>query len=299
MTHVRMHDDELDLDDTLVRRLLGAQVPQWADLPLERVVSSGTDNAMFRLGDDMVVRLPRVERAVPRLDNEHKWLPVLAPHVPLATPTLLAKGEPGQGYPWIWSVHSWIDGDNAFDTEVHDLGLAARDVAALITALQQIDTRDAPLATSGRRGTPLSTTERQTRRAIEEAKGLVDVGAVTDAWEVALRAPKWDREPVWFHGDIARGNLLVRDGRIHAVIDFGSIGVGDPACDLVIAWDLFDGATRPALRAALDVDDATWDRGRGWALCTALWALTYYLHTNPPMVAQARYKLAEVLADMT
>ena len=140
MTHVRMHDDELDIDDTLVRRLLRAQMPQWADLPLERVISSGTDNAMFRLGDDLVMRMPRVERAVPRLEAEHKWLPALAPHVPLAMPTLLAKGEPGQGYPWIWSVYSWIDGDNAFDTEVHDLGLAARDVAALITALHAIDT---------------------------------------------------------------------------------------------------------------------------------------------------------------
>jgi aminoglycoside phosphotransferase (APT) family kinase protein len=212
---------------------------------------------------------------------------------------VIAKGKPGQGYPWIWSVHSWIDGDNAFDAEVHDLAEAARDIAALMAALQLIDTRGGPLATPGRRGQPLSATERQTRRAIDEARDLVDVAAVTDAWEAASRALEWDREPVWFHGDIARGNLLVRGGRIHAVIDFGSIGVGDPACDLVIAWDLFDRTTRPAFRAALDVDDATWDRGRGWALCTALWALPYYLHTNPPMVAQARYKLAEVLAETT
>ena len=299
MTHVRMHDDEIDLDATLVQRLLRAQMPEWGDLPIARVASSGTDNAMFRLGDDMVVRMPRVERAVPRLDNEQRWLPALAPHLPLATPRVLAKGEPGQGYPWIWSVQSWIDGDNAFDAEVRDLAEAARDIAALMTALQHIDTGGAPLATPGRRGQPLSTTERQTRRAIGEARELVDVAAVTDAWEGALRAPEWDRDPVWFHGDLARGNLLVSEGRIHAVIDFGSIGVGDPACDLVIAWDLFDRATRPALRAALDVDDATWDRGRGWALCTALWALPYYLHTNPPMVAQARYKLAEVLAETT
>jgi len=234
MTHVRMHPDELDLDDDLVRRLLCAQQPQWADLRIERIVSSGTDNAMFRLGDTMVVRLPRVERAVPRLERELAWLPVLAPQ----------------------------------------------------------------LAEAGRRGTPLATTEAQTRRSIERAVGLVDTRAVTDAWEAALRVPEWDRAPVWFHGDIARGNLLVRDGRISALIDFGSIGVGDPACDLVVAWDLFDARTRAILRAALDVDDATWDRGRGWGLCTAMWALPYYLHTNPPMVAQARRKIAEVLTDM-
>ena len=298
MTHVRMHPDELDLDDDLVRRLLCAQQPQWADLRIERIVSSGTDNAMFRLGDTMVVRLPRVERAVPRLERELAWLPVLAPQLPVAAPRVVAIGGPSDAYPWTWAVLSWIDGANGFDAQVDDLEQAARDVAGVIRALWRIDTTRGPLAEAGRRGTPLATTEVQTRRSIERAVGLVDTRAVTDAWEAALRVPEWDRAPVWFHGDIARGNLLVRDGRISALIDFGSIGVGDPACDLVVAWDLFDARTRAILRAALDVDDATWDRGRGWGLCTAMWALPYYLHTNPPMVAQARRKIAEVLTDM-
>jgi aminoglycoside phosphotransferase (APT) family kinase protein len=293
-----MHTDELDLDDALVRRLLRAQQPQWADLDIERVVSSGTDNAMFRLGEAMVVRMPRVERAVPRLEQELAWLPVLAPQLPVAAPTALATGKPGEDYPWTWSVYSWVDGDNAFDADIEDLSEAALRVAQVVHALWRIDTVHGPRAEPGRRGTPLATTEAQTRRAIGEAEGLVDVPAVTEAWEAALRVPEWDREPVWFHGDIARGNVLVGSGRISALIDFGSIGVGDPACDLVIAWDLFEGTSRGAFRDTLDVDDATWDRGRGWALCTALWALPYYLHTNPVMVAQARHKIAAVLADM-
>ncbi|HTN80410.1 MAG TPA: aminoglycoside phosphotransferase family protein [Acidimicrobiales bacterium] len=298
MTHMRMHPDELDLDDEVVRRLLREQHPQWADLPIERVVSSGTDNAMFRLGDSMVARLPRVERAVPRLETELAWLPALAPHLPIATPQPLATGTPNDVFPWTWAVLSWIDGVNAFDAAIPDLSQAVHDVAAVMRALWQIDPSDGPRAREGRRGTPLATTEAQTRRAIEQSQGLVDTRMVLSAWEEALRAPEWNRDPVWFHGDIARGNLLVRDGRIAALIDFGSIAVGDPACDLVIAWDLFDAETRPVLRAALDVDDATWDRGRGWALCTAMWALPYYLHTNPPMVRQARSKIAQVLADM-
>jgi aminoglycoside phosphotransferase (APT) family kinase protein len=294
-----MHEDELDLDDALVHGLLRAQHPQWADLPLHRVPSSGTDNAMFRLGESMVVRLPRVERAVPRLETELAWLPVLAARLPLRTPAPIAVGQPGDIYPWTWAIFSWIDGHDAFEASIDDERQAAHDVADIVHALWRIHTTGAPRARPGRRGTPLATTEAQTRRSIEQSEGLVDVRAVTEAWEASLRVPEWDRDPVWFHGDIARGNLVIRDGRIDALIDFGSIAVGDPACDLVVAWDLFDRDTRPVLRAALDVDDATWERGRGWALCTALWALPYYLHTNPPMVRQARSKIAEVLADLS
>ncbi len=297
MTHTRMHDDELDIDIPLVRRLIRAQHPQWGDLAIERLVSSGTDNAMFRLGDDMVVRMPRIERAVAALANENRWLPVLAPQLPLAVPTPLASGSADESYPWEWSVYSWLEGANAFDGRIDDLGQAARDLAEFIRALQAIDTTDTPPPGRGRRGVPLAAVDQQTRRAIEAAGELVDTEAVTAAWDAALREATWRRDPVWVHGDIARGNLLVRGGRTRAVIDFGCSGVGDPACDLIVAWDLFDEDSRAVFREAVGLDDATWARGRGWALCTALWALPYYLHTNPVMVAQARHKIAEVLAD--
>ncbi len=295
--NMRMHDDEIDIDEGLVRRLLRAQLPQWSHLSIERLVSSGTDNAMFRLGDDMVVRMPRIERAVGALTLEGRWLPVLAPHLPLAVPTPLAAGNADDGYPWPWSVYSWVEGDNAFEGRIDDMTQAALVLAEFIHALEAVDTTDAPPPGRGRRGAPLAVLDQQTRQAIEAAAGLVDSDAVTAAWDAALHEPTWDRDPVWVHGDIARGNLLVRSGRICAVIDFGCSGVGDPACDLLVAWDLFDPESRAVFRDAMDVDDATWGRGRGWALCTSLWALPYYLHTNPVMVSQARRKLVQVLAD--
>ena len=195
---------------------------------------------MFRLGESMVVRMPRVERAVAGLTSEERWLPVLAPHLPLAVPTPLASGTPGDGYPWCWSIYSWLEGVNAFEGRIDDIGEAARELAGFIRALEAVDTKDAQPPGRGRRGSPLAVLDQQTRQAIEAAEGLVDREAVTAAWEAALGQPTWNREPVWVHGDIARGNLLVRDGRIRAVIDFGCSGVGDPACDLLVAWDLFD-----------------------------------------------------------
>ena len=296
--NMRMHEDELDIDVRLVRRLLRAQMPQWGDLPIERVVSSGTDNAMFRLGDDMVVRMPRIERAVAAVERERTWLPVLAPQLPLAVPTPLASGVAADGYPWTWSVYSWLEGTNAFEGRIDDLDAAARDIAGFIRALQAVDTSDAPLPARGRRGAPLAVLDQQTRLAIEAGRDLVDTEAVTAVWDAALREAGWDRDPVWVHGDIARGNLVVRGGRVHAVIDFGCCGVGDPACDLLIAWDLLEASSRDPCSGTRW--GSTTPPGHGaadWALCTALWALPYYLHTNPVMVDQARHKLMAVLAD--
>ena len=294
-----MHDDELDIGVDLVRRLLVSQQPQWSELPLRAVPSSGTDNAMFRLGDDMVVRMPRIRWAVEAVEKEHRWLPLLAPHLPLVIPSPLAKGEPGEGYPWPWSVYGWLDGLDTIDGEVNDLSQAARDIAHFVGELQGIDTTDAPLAHPGGRGAALRTVDEQTRNSIDAAQGLLDTQAVTAVWEAVLETSEWEGSGVWFHGDITGGNLLVREGRIFALIDFSGIGVGDPACDLGVAWELFDAESRKVLRAAVGADEAMWRRARGWALCTALWALPYYLDTNPVMVTQARQKIDAVLADFS
>jgi aminoglycoside phosphotransferase (APT) family kinase protein len=291
----KMHADEFEIDTALVRQLLRAQQPQWADLPLARVRSSGTDNAIFRLGRDMAVRIPRIHWAVDAIEKERRWLPVLAPDLPLAVSVPLAEGEPGEGYPWPWSVYSWLDGDDAFDCPPSDLSQAAKDVAGFVFALRAIDPTGGPTPRPGNRGTSLLSLDEPMREVITAAADLIDARAVTATWRRALRAPEWDRPPVWFHGDIASGNLLVQGGRIRAVIDFGVLGVGDPACDLIVAWEMFDADSRQTLRAELDVDDASWGRGRGWALSTAMFALPYYLHTNPVMVAQARRKIAAVL----
>jgi aminoglycoside phosphotransferase (APT) family kinase protein len=294
MSAGKMHVDEVDTNVSLVVRLLTTQFPQWADLPIEPVDSAGTDNALYRLGDDMVIRLPRIHWAIGGVDKAHQWLPRLAPHLPLAIPVPLAKGEPGEGYPWHWSVYRWLEGESANIERIADSHKAAIDLAHFIAALQQIDPTGGPPAG---RGVPLARRDQPTREAIAALHGIIDTDAATTAWDAALQAPEWDRSPVWVHGDLLLGNLLVERGRLSAVIDFGGLGVGDPACDLMIAWGLFSGESRDVFRAALAVDGATWERGRGWALSQALIFIPYYLDTNPAGVSNARRTIDEVLAD--
>lgn len=294
----KMHADEVDTDISLVGRLLAAQFPHWADLPIEPVRSAGTDNAIYRLGDDMAVRLPRIHWATGQPDKEHQWLPKLAPLLPLAIPVPLAKGTPAEGYPWHWSVCRWLEGETATLERITDLRQAATDLAQFVAALQRVDPTDGPRAGDHNlRGVPLALRDRPTRAAIAALHGVIDADAVTTAWEAALQAPEWDRAPVWFHGDLLPGNLLVEGGRLSAVIDFGGLGVGDPACDLMIAWGLFSGESRDVFRSAVAVDDATWARGRGHALSQALIFIPYYSDTNPVGVGIARRAIQEVLAD--
>jgi aminoglycoside phosphotransferase (APT) family kinase protein len=295
----KMHVDEMDIDVALVGRLLMAQFPQWATLPLEPVHSAGTDNALYRLGSDLVVRLPRIEAATGQVDKEQRFLPRLAPHLPLAIPVPLAKGSPGEGYPWQWSVYRWLAGETVESRRIADLDQAARDLAHFVAALQRIDPLGGPPpgAHNSFRGEPLSMRDAETRAAITELSGMLDTVAVSAAWDAALQAPAWHGSPVWIHGDLLPLNLLVERGRISAVIDFGCLGVGDPACDLQVAWNLLSAHSRDIFRAALPVDEATWARGRGWALSVGLIALPYYQRTNPVLAGIARRAIGEVLSD--
>jgi aminoglycoside phosphotransferase (APT) family kinase protein len=245
------------------------------------------------------VRLPRIHWAIGQVDKEYQWLPRLAPHLPLAIPVPLANGSPGAGYPWQWSVCPWLAGETATIARSADPRQVATDLAHFIAALQRIDATGGP--PPGRhnafRGEPLALRDAATRKAIASLDGRIDTGAATAAWEAALQAPAWDGLPVWIHGDLQAGNLLAVEGRLSAVIDFGCLGVGDPACDLMVAWNLLSADTREVFRAALQVDDATWARGRGWALTQALVFIPYYLDTNPVGVGVARRTIDEILAD--
>jgi aminoglycoside phosphotransferase (APT) family kinase protein len=296
-----MHPGEVLTSDELVRHLLKTQFPVWADMPITRVPSAGTDNALYRLGDDMVVRLPRIDWAIDAIEKECRWLPYLAPHLPFPIPAPLAMGEPGEGYPWHWSVCQWLDGENASLDRIGDMQQFATDLGAFVAVLQRIDPADGPRSgTPGvSRGVPLATRDASTRAAIAELEGMIDTAAATAAWEAALAAPVWDGPPAWFHGDLLPGNLLVRDGRLSAVIDFGLLGVGDPAVDMLPAWTVLAAESRAAFRAAAAVDDATWERGRGWALSFGVGALSYYKTTNPVLAGVARQAIAEVLSDMS
>ena len=292
-----MHADEVATDASLVRRLLAGQFPDWSDLRIERVPSAGTDNAIYRLGDDMAVRLPRISWATGQVEREHRWLPRLAPHLPLGIPTPLAMGDPAEGYPWRWSVYRWLDGENATADRL-DLRQAAIDLARFIAALQRIDATGGPLAGVERsRGVPLAARDAETRAAIAALRDTLDTNAATTEWKAALRAPAWPGRGVWLHGDLNEGNLLAQNGRLSAVIDFGTMAVGDPACDLMAAWTLFTAESRAVFRAALPFDDAAWSRGRGWALSWALIVLPYYRKTNPALCRIAEHTIDAVLAD--
>jgi aminoglycoside phosphotransferase (APT) family kinase protein len=292
----KMHAGEADIDADLVRRLLRSQFPQWSELPLERLMSGGTVNAIYRLGDALTVRLPLTEPDTQELDAEKRLLERLAPLLPVTIPAVVAIGAPGQGYPWSWAVHRWIDGEPAVEGRLTRPDVLARDLAGFVMAMRKVSLTDGPAAY---RGVPLATADRSTRAAIEELRRTsepFDTDAVLTAWTRALAAPPWTGPACWSHSDLMPSNLLVDDGGLTAVLDFATAGIGDPACDLIPAWNLLPAAARDIFRDAAGTDDATWMRGRGWALSMAVIQLPYYRTTNPIISANARYVIGEVLA---
>jgi aminoglycoside phosphotransferase (APT) family kinase protein len=264
--------NKADITTELVARLIAAQFPQWADLPIAPVALDGWDNTTFRLGDTMSVRLPSGDSYVPQVEKGHRWLPVLRGQLPLPIPEPLAKGEPGEGFPRPWSVYRWLEGETASVERVADREHFAVELAGFLNALHRIDASTGPVAGahSHFRGGPVSTWDVQTRELLGRLEGRMDVAGGLEVWEAALVAQSDRQPPVWVHGDVTGSNLLVRGGRLSAVIDFGCCAVGDPACDTTIAWTLFNGESRALFMSLLTVDEATWARGRGWALWKAL-----------------------------
>lgn len=289
---------ELIIDAALVGELICAQFPRWAGLAVEPLERDGWDNRTFRLGERLAVRLPSAECYAEQVEKEQYWLPRLAPRLPLPIPVPVAMGLPARGYPWHWSVSRWLEGEDATIGRIDDALRFATELARFLVALQRIDSTGGPRP--GRhnfwRGGPLATYDAETRGALSTLRGRIDSTAAAAVWESALDAT-WHGTPVWIHGDVAAANLLVTEGRFSAVIDFGCTGVGDPACDLTIAWTLFSGKSREAFRAGLPLDDATWTRGRGWALWKALITAAGLPGTNPLEAAKAQRVLEEVLSD--
>ncbi len=285
-------------DVALVRRLVATQFPRWADLPVRPVEFGGWDNRTFHLGDEMTVRLPSGDWYAGQVAKEQRWLPVLAPRLPLPVPTPLAQGEPAFGYPYQWSVYRWIEGETVAVGRVDDPTEFAVTLADFLAALRRCDPTGGPEPGphSCHRGAPVATYDAETRRAVEALGDRVPGALATEIWEAALAAGR-NESPVWFHGDVSVGNLLVEDGRLSAVIDFGCSGVGDPACDTTIAWTFLSGESREAFRETLGVDPATWARGRGWALWKALIMLAEHIDTGSPQEAEARRVLDAVFRE--
>ena len=286
------------IDDILVRRLVDTQFPQWKELPVRPVAHGGWDNKTFHLGEHMLVRMPSAAVYAAQIEKEYQWLPTLAPSLPLQIPEPLVMGEPADGYPWKWSIYRWIDGETAASGHIADLCDFATSLAKFLVALQDIDPKDGPAPGPHNfyRGGALTTYDAETRRAIAALKNKIDADAATEVWKAAL-ATSWQGLPVWVHGDVCASNLLVHEGRLCAVIDFGMLTIGDPACDLAIAWTLFEGESREAFRAMLSLDAGTWARGRAWTLWKALIVAAGITDTNTIDAEQSWHIIAQVLAD--
>jgi aminoglycoside phosphotransferase (APT) family kinase protein len=289
-----MHADEIDISLDLVARLISQQFPQWAARPLRRVASTGTVNALFRLGPDLVVRLCRVPWAAGDHAKEQRWLQQLAPYLPVAIPAPVAVGQPTDEYPWIWSILRWQPGTNPVPGRLTAPDDLAADLAAFVLACRGIDIAEGPGAY---RGGPLTLLDEHTRVAIARLQGTIDADAATVIWNGALDTPSWDGPPTWVHADLLPGNILTVDGRLSAVIDFATVGIGDPACDLIVAWTVLPANVRPLFRSMVGCDDATWTRARARALSISLGGLHYYRGIEPTLAAQAQYAVDGILAD--
>lgn len=298
----KMHENELEIDDNLVHGLIKNQCPQWAKLPLKPITSSGTDNALFRLGNEYVVRLPRIEWSLGSIDKninkEWEWLPKIAKLLTIPISEPLFKGEPDANYPWLWTITRWNEGDNPNFEEENEHESLAKDLALFLNQLHNIKLIDGPFS---RRGISLNTKEldAETRKALSELEGEIDIQSTTLLWNHLSTISYWCKDPLWVHGDFLPGNILIQNHRLSAVIDFSDVGIGDPACDLVIAWSLLNANSRRIFRKNLDhIDDDTWERGRGWALSIALIMLPYYKNSNPVLAKLARRMIEQVLSEV-
>jgi aminoglycoside phosphotransferase (APT) family kinase protein len=294
-----MHNNELNILEEDVRKLLIKQCPNWADLALQPILSSGTDNTLFRLGNNYVVRLPRIEWSpgdvTHKVNKEYHWLPQLAPfiQVPISEPVFI--GKPTDFYPWPWTITRWNEGYNPAFEKDNEYAQLAVDLATFLNQLHAITLKDGP---PSRRGVSLKKFDAETTNAIKKLTGEIDTTTMLSVWHNLSNTPLWNKAPVWLHGDLLPGNILIQNNRLNAVIDFADIGMGDPACDLIIAWSLLNPSSRELFKSHLDhIDQATWERGKGWALSIALIILPYYKHSNPALVAIAERMLEQILKE--
>ncbi|CAM3523596.1 aminoglycoside phosphotransferase family protein [Nocardioides zeicaulis] len=293
----RMHDDETTITDETVRRLVADQLPQWSTLLLRRLPPTGTDNQLFRLGDELLVRMPRVPGPAEGVAFEHTWLPRIAPHLPLPIPAPVALGEPGHGYPFAWTVVPWIEGSTP-TPETFDPELWATSLGAFVRACREVPGMDAPVVDQGR-GAPLESMDDWVRQwAARADPAEVSHEAVLAVWEDALAAPAWDGGPCWFHGDLHQGNLLVRDGRLAAVIDWGCAGRGDPAIELNAMWGDLPRSVADLYRTSVGLDEAAYRRGRGFALAPSISGFTYYRDTSPRMSQLGLRTVRQLVASL-
>lgn len=290
---MKLHDDELEINDNLVRNLICEQFPKFSTLPIKNLNSTGTDHNIYHLGSKMCIRLPRTSDAAKQVEVEQYWLPKFT-NLPLEIPTPIGHGSPTDSYPLPWSIYNYIEGENTTITDISTSRDSAINLAKFLKSFQAIKTDGAHFC---RRGSPLQTQDSEVRSAIKSLSDEIDTDIVLKLWETCLIAPKYSGQPVWIHGDLLPSNLIAKNGILSAIIDFGLMGIGDPACDLLPAWSIFGSDARNIFRQNMQIDDATWARGIGWALAISLTIIPYYRVTNPSITKIARRMLLEILSE--
>lgn len=289
-----MHPDEFHINANLVRELLTEQFPNWSKLDLQEILPKGTDNAMFKLASDKLVRLPRTKQSATNIEKELLWLPKFSSLLPIAIPTLLGSGSANKKYPLPWVIYNWLEGKSTDKEGDIDLGQAAVNLGNFVVAMQKIDPTNGPKCN---RGQPLNKCNKGVLESIESLKGEYDTNLLTKIWESTLETPAWSGDPVWIHGDLHSGNILVKNKKITAIVDFGLAGIGDPAADMMLAWTVLDAENREIFRSIAKPDDHTWARGRGWAFALGALGYPYYRKSNPEFAHIAKRSLDEVIAD--
>lgn len=288
----------MDINVELVKELIKEQYPKWGDLEIRPVEKSGHDNRTFHLGDDMSVRLPSRYEYASQIEKESTWLPKLKPYISFKIPSPIAKGSPSELYPFPWTVNNWIEGDAIKHDNVNDLNKLSVDIAKFLKELQAVDVTGGPIAGVHNfyRGGDLAVYDKETRDALENLKEVFPTNILESIWNTSLQS-RWESKPVWVHGDVAVGNLLVKNGELYSVIDFGVLGVGDPSCDYVMAWTFFKNESRDIFKSELKCDEDTWNRARGWALWKAL--ITYDINNeNSELSIWAKSTIEEILKEI-
>lgn len=298
---VTLHENEVPVDEEVIRSLLAEQCPQWTGLSLTPA-GAGTENTMYRLGDDLLLRLPRTADKAHALRKEREWLPRLAAELPHLIPEPVHAGAPAAAFPLPWAVFRWIDGEEVRPDTVQDWAALGADLAAVVRDLHRIDLMGATRAgdLSWYRGGSLRACDEWITTCLADCRATVgermDVDALERMWRAGLALPEPTRPHVWLHGDLKPTNLLVRDGRLHAVIDFGALSIGLPDAEHATVWDL-PAQARHAYWDAIGIDDATWTRARAWAIAVGASGISYYWHTYPAFVAECQARLRSILSD--
>jgi aminoglycoside phosphotransferase (APT) family kinase protein len=290
-----MHKNEFKIDHNLVYNLLKSQFVELSHLEIKPIISSGTDNALFRLGSEYIVRLPRISSATKNIDKEHEWLPKLIPHLNIPISDPIFEGSPSKDYPWNWLILKWNEGINPEFEQKNEYEFLAKDLANFLNDLHNIKLDNGPIS---RRGVPLIELNKETIEAIEKLEDELDIPSVRKLWYQLVNIPKCKQDPVWIHGDLLPGNILIKNKRLSSVIDFSDMGMGDPAVDLIIAWSLLNSSARKIFKENLtNIDNDTWERGKGWALSIALIILPYYKDSNPILTSVAKRIIANILSE--